>query len=427
MHVPAKLHLVTMDLNLKSGVGELTKRSVLRWREQLSWGMFVMSLLLVPAACTGQIRSEQTAHPSGTVPGVESSTHTSELGSTGRWTPLSSAPLSNRSGFTSVWTGRELLVCCGADKSGGDTTGGPALAAAYNPSTGTWRSVAGPPDPVESWGAISVAGDTIYFLDGGTSPWANAAYDITSDSWREVPAPPLNATRTPSSRLGPSAWTGKEIIAPISTPPASEHDLVMVAFEPASNTWRTLPSPPSRLEPTSLIHHDNSLTLLGEQRNPADQGGALISETFDLTTNTWSEPERTPVDRRGPQVEGNGERVVTWDVSGSVRVKSNGAWRELPKVPFPEDECGWKGTQLGNKLVLWRCTQQGAVLDLDTERWASLPKPPEELSDSNIVVVDGELLLWAMSSPLLQAYALDLGDRSSADTGTVDTTTRRDS
>lgn len=324
------------------------------------------------------------------------------------WSERRESPIANRTGFTSVWTGRELLICCGTKRAAAQNAD-PATtveAAAYDPAADSWRPIATPPTTVENWGAITVADTTIYFFDGGAAPWSYVAYDIPTDTWREIPAPPQNSTRARGSRLGPSAWTGKEIITPISTPPAGDNDIVMVAFDPVSSAWRTLPTPPVRMDPTSILYDNGKITLVGEVRGASDQGGTVVSAVFDSTTNTWSEPERTPVERRDPVVIGGGDRVVAWDVSGSVRVQQNGQWRELPPIPFPEDECGWKGSQIGQRLVLWRCTQQGAVLDIDTGQWSVLPTPPTELQDTNITVVNGNLLLWAGATPRLQPYTL---------------------
>src|SRR5262249_12326036 len=156
-------------------------------------------------------------------------------------------------GFLNVWTGTELLVCCGSPNQ---MTDGPSTvgdAAAFNPSTNRWRPIHAPPSGAQSWGSVTVVGDTVYLLDGGTQPWAYEAYDITADAWRDLPPPPINATRSPDSRLGTSAWNGHEIFSVLSTTPSTDHDLALVAFDPATNTWRTLPPPPTRLEPTSLV------------------------------------------------------------------------------------------------------------------------------------------------------------------------------
>lgn len=366
----------------------------------------------VLSSCAGTVASSPARGQGSTPPQTLAATATTSASmktAAAKWSPLSASPLRNRSGFTTVWTGSELLVCCGTEKPSEAALGtSPAQAAAFNPDTDTWRVLAGPPTPVESWGAITVADRSIYFLDGGAAPWSYAAYDIDRDSWRVIPAPPGNDKREPHSRLGPSAWTGKEIVAPIATPPASDHDIMMVAFEPATNTWRTLPSPPSRLEPTSLTFHDGKLAVLGEVRAASDQSSSLVSVTFDMNSNTWGEPQRTPVERRGPQVEGGADRLIAWDVSGTVRVMEDGQWRDLPPIPLPEDECGWKGTQVEKRLVLWRCTQQGAVLDTETGEWNALPQPPLELLDSNIMNVDGHLLLWASATDQLQPVALDV-------------------
>ncbi len=363
---------------------------------------------------------EAPAAPRGQADGAFAQGQGSKPGSTqgtvmaaadARWTPLAPSPLANQSGFSAVWTGSELLVCCGSAKDAAATGAADTMstAAAYNPEADTWRPVDPPPAQVQSWGAINVADRTIYFLDGGTAPWTYLAYDIDASRWHPIAAPPGNDRRTATSRLGPSAWTGREIVAPILTPPASDHDLAMVAFEPATNTWRTLPSPPTRLEPTSVVYDNGRLTLLGEQRAASDQSTALVTETLDMNANTWEAPEPTPVERRGPQVVGGGEQVLAWDVSGSVRVRRGGQWQDLPSIPLPEDECGWKGIEARQLLVLWRCTQQGAVLDTSTGEWRELPKPPVELSDTNMTMLGGRLVLWAGGGEKLQPYALDLG------------------
>jgi hypothetical protein len=256
---------------------------------------------------------------------------------------------------------------------------------------------------------VTVVGDTAYLLDGGTSPWAYVAYDLTNDTWRNLPAPPVNATRTPDSRLGPSATDGRQIFSVLTTTPATDHDLVLVAFDPATATWTTLPPPPVRLEPTALHADATSVTVVGDQRQGADQGVTGVAVTFDRTTNTWRSPEASGLDRRDTQGAGGAGREVVWDVSGQVRVGDGTTWHDEPPIPFAEDECGWRGAQTGDQVVLWRCTQQGAVLDLTSGTWSALPAPPVDLSGDELTTIDGHVVLWARGTDHLQPYRLDLG------------------
>jgi hypothetical protein len=325
-----------------------------------------------------------------------------------RWTTLTSSPLPNQTGFLNVWTGTELLVCCGSPNRQPDAVT-PGTAAAFDPATDRWRPIHPPASGAQSWGSVTVIGDTVYLLDGGTQPWAYEAYDITADAWHDLPAPPINATRQPDSRLGTSAWNGHEIFAVLTTTPSVDHDLALVAFDPAADTWRTLPAPPERLEPTSLVADEQTVTLLGERRNPADQHVEVVSLTLDLATGAWQAPKPTGLSRRDPAAIGGGDRLVAWDVTGHVRVQEDGEWRDEPTIPYPEDECGWRGAQVGHRVVLWRCTQEGAVLDTDTGTWSTLPAPPTDLLGDDIVALGDQLVLWARSTDQLQPYRLDLG------------------
>jgi hypothetical protein len=366
--------------------------------------IFLATVLLT--ACTGVSANDASSSSTATT-GVTGTTAPPVANA--RWTALAPSPLINQTGFLDIWTGTELLVCCGAPSRVPDPGSAAApSAAAFNPTTNSWRPIHAPPTNVQSWGSVSVIDNVVYFLDGGTAPWSYEVYDIGTDSWRDLPPPPVNAGRDPNSHLGTAAWDGHEIFTVLSTPPTSDHDLAVLAVDPATGTWRTLPPPPVRMEPTAFTADGTELTLLGQQRSPADQHVDLLSATFDTATNSWQPPRPTGISRRDPVAVGGDDHVVVWDVTGSVRVQDGDQWHAEPQIPFPEDECGWKGAQLDRQLVLWRCTEEGAVLDTDTGVWSVLPPPPTDLLGSNIVALGDQVVLWATGTDTMQPYRLDL-------------------
>ena len=103
-----------------------------------------------------------------------------------------------------MWTGTEVLVW---PWDGGGTTM-PITPIAYDPATDTWREL--PQPPVERrQQAATVWTGTEWIVWGGTTGQAElddgAAYDPATDSWRVIADSPLSARRVRA------VWTGTEM------------------------------------------------------------------------------------------------------------------------------------------------------------------------------------------------------------------------
>jgi hypothetical protein len=152
------------------------------------------------------------------------------------------APIDPRAGATGVWTGTELIVCCGtgqADGYPGDTRS----AAAWNPATDRWRQLARPPAPVARSFAASVwTGELMVVMVTGP---AVATYDPATDRWTEVAAPP-EVARQPEA-----VWTGAEVIlwnpsfGSGRVPPDGAVADRGWRWSPGSDAWEPLPELPA--------------------------------------------------------------------------------------------------------------------------------------------------------------------------------------
>ena len=151
------------------------------------------------------------------------------------WTELPPSPLSPRSSAQGVWTGDEVLIWGGTE---GSWLGEAALGdgAAFDPATGTWRSL--PPSPVDAFGPLAsvwTGSEAIFWGSArGDGLGPGIAYDPRSDIWRTLPAAPA-----PMADSVTAAWTGSEMVVVggagrISQPHAA-------AYDPAADTWRSLP------------------------------------------------------------------------------------------------------------------------------------------------------------------------------------------
>jgi hypothetical protein len=145
------------------------------------------------------------------------------------WRRLPEAPIAARAPL-SVWTGHELIVWGSTDRTLRYRDG-----AAYDPSTNTWRRIAD--GPIELTDAVAVwSGDEMFVfgaaLHGGNHPETEtaigAAYDPSTDSWREIP-PSLDTDPNANTAV----WAGDRLIA-------VDYGNDAEVYRPGSGRWQTL-------------------------------------------------------------------------------------------------------------------------------------------------------------------------------------------
>jgi len=186
-----------------------------------------------------------------------------------RWRVLPDSPITASPSTMSVWTGAEWIVA---------NPGGPA--AAFEPDSGRWRTLAPVPRPytsiVAQWTGREVVVLGIDILEKGPSTagasfhhWA-AALDPAGNRWRALPQPPLELGAT-------AVWDGQRLIA-------WDQNLRTVALDPDAGTgWRSLPDVPVTFADCSPQGARVGDTVFAEQCGQ----GAI----FRPSTDSW---ERIP-------------------------------------------------------------------------------------------------------------------------------------
>ena len=167
-----------------------------------------------------------------------------------RWHALPTAPIVGRSFAATAWDGTEMLIWGGAS---GDTGSDPLLAdgAAFNPSTSVWRMLPTAPLAARSNAASVWTGHELFIWGGYRSqtgdaqPYGDGAlFDPATQQWRMIAQSPLSARHDATA-----LWTGAEVIVIGGVPAAlgsdTYVDLAAAAYNPATNSWRTLPAIPS--------------------------------------------------------------------------------------------------------------------------------------------------------------------------------------
>ncbi|HEU4320755.1 MAG TPA: hypothetical protein VFS66_11795 [Acidimicrobiia bacterium] len=212
----------------------------------------------------------------------------------GMWRQLPESPMEPVVAPTGVWTGSEVILCCGMTSR---------QAAAYDPATDTWRTLAesplGGPFPEARW----TGEEMVVMTQTGA-----AAYNPTTDSWREFPPMPEDLGRTNEIE-----WTGSELVVwprfPVGDPLRRVEE--GMALDPSTGTWRVLPDPQPWPSWVDMVVTDDSIIIWGGL--PANQGGSerAVGARYDLNLGTWR-----PVPEALPEPDGCecnlGSQTLTW-------------------------------------------------------------------------------------------------------------------
>jgi hypothetical protein len=242
---------------------------------------------------------------------------------TDRSTEIPVAPIAPRSAAAGVWTGEELIVCCGlrvADGTEYDT----GTAAAYRPETRTWRRLADPPAVgARGFGAAVWTGTEMIVVFAGRDdqgPRATIAYDPATDRWRRLADPPELA-------ISPqAAWTGQEMI--VWSPEYGFRSNLDrgYRYDPATDSWSTLPDVPAANAPSlgSMAWTGDEIIVYGQSAVDETRAAGARLRLGDDAWTPLPDPGLLPIDwgegTPGSQSlawNARGHELVVWPVHGS--------------------------------------------------------------------------------------------------------------
>jgi hypothetical protein len=212
---------------------------------------------------------------------------------TGTWRQIPEGPLEPAVAPTGVWTGTEILICCGMEGEAGL-----AQAAAYDPEADSWRSLHDAPlvgtFPVSVW----TGSEMLVVTQSGVG-----AYHPSTDTWQALPEAPQ-----PLGRTNEIAWTGTELIVWPSNVTRNVYQGIALNLD--TGAWRVLPDPPAWPAALDIVYTNDALIIWGGL--PAQRGSErAVGSRLDLVTNEWTElPEPLP---EPDGCECNlGSQTITW-------------------------------------------------------------------------------------------------------------------
>jgi hypothetical protein len=372
----------------------------------------VVVVLLTAAGTTETALRPASAQPED--PGVRCQVRTD-----GTWQPISSAGAPRLEWrATAGWTGHEVLVWGNTDWNPRDRTYGATIGARYMPEVDTWVSMSseGAPSPrqgaAEAWTgtellmwsghAAADRGNVLTYLADG------ARYHAASDTWF-----PLSGEGAPSPRSGAlTVWTGQELVIWGGGADASAQYMDGGAYDPRTDAWRPLsPTPESLGDPTSVVWTGSEVLFWNARAQSPRPVGRWNPQT-DTWAVDWVEAPFTS--RFGEWTFWTGTQLLMWGGQGTFPAFNDGGlydpvtqvWQPISQVGAPAPRSSLFGSPVvwtGHQLVVWGGAPpdwhdgravpprgDGAVYDLDSDRWYPLPPAPLEARSAHRLVWTGD-------------------------------------
>jgi N-acetylneuraminic acid mutarotase len=255
---------------------------------------------------------------------------------------LSGSP-SNRTDYTVVWTGSEMIVWGGQLSPGGSKTN---TGARYSPATNTWSamSTSGAPTARIWHSAVWTGSEMIIWGGYDTANTINtgAKYNPVSNTWSSI-----TASGAPSAESHKAIWTGqKMIIWGGYTSGGSLVPFTGALYDATSNIWSTLSTvnAPSSRESYTINWTGDRMVIWGGYKATINKflGDGAV---YDPAANTWDAviTVNGPGERSNASSVWTGSSLLIWggfsDEFGSYGVGAtynyqNGIWNDLPSSSF---------------------------------------------------------------------------------------------
>jgi len=270
-----------------------------------------------------------------------------------RLTPLK-GPVGNFQGeYHAVWTGKEMLIL------------GPGDFQAYDPVSNRWRRPAAPPAAVGGAGLVVWTGKELIDWGGGCCGDAFATgwgFNPVTNRWRKLPSSPLAPSQSPSG-----VWTGHELIALVSGldpdgKPYPSGFARIAAYNPVSNAWRRLaPLPGARFNAQVVWDGHEMLVIggIGAPQRGRPGSPAKVGFAYDPKADRWRPLPPMPAGRTNFAAEWTGKRVLIW--GGSTRPSglafdpTANRWSSLPPAPLT-GRASLTAVWTGRSMILWGST-----------------------------------------------------------------------
>jgi hypothetical protein len=357
------------------------------------------------------------ADSSGNGMAAESWSFATPQQSEGSWSSIATAlNLESRSGYSTVWTGTEIIVWGGRGQeyySDG---------ARYDPVLDQWSEISqvGAPTPRGGHTAIWSGTEMIVWGGDGAERYTDGAkYDPATDSWA-----PMNSDGAPRPRSAFSAvWTGTEMIIWGGQFQPAGYEGDGSRYNPETDTWTRMSginAPRPRANHFGMFDGERMIIFGGNTQNEfgwfvAAEDGAIYDPLADVWTPlpAQNSPESSMVNQKANHAVEAGSNLIVWSIYSEYvvdPVAGNGNWETLSETrrydsvleqwEFVVDACESTATPnavwLDDRMLSWNEDfSEGYAYDEQRDVWHPITAIPAPLSTGTIVIAtDDAIILW---------------------------------
>ncbi|MEM8705568.1 MAG: PASTA domain-containing protein [Actinomycetota bacterium] len=263
--------------------------------------------------------------------------------------------------------------------------------------------------------AVAWTGSELIVLGGSNGPGIDdlaIAYDPASDTWRTLSEPP-GVDAWGDALTGPSVWTGEEIIVPAGG----------LAYRPASDSWRSIaPSPLAARNDSAVAWSGQELVVwggcVGAQCDERSDAGLSDGAAYDPVTDRWRPIPAAPIPggAHAVAVAADGVLVIyggradasATDQLVAIYDPAIDGWELLPPSPIGLRTHA-SGSADGSVVTFWggqvdgRVARDGFSFDLSSRTWTAIPDAPTTSRLPEAQWVNG-LLLVAGDAGRMQVF-----------------------
>jgi hypothetical protein len=271
------------------------------------------------------------------------------------WTELPAPPVYHDDPVA-AWTGQELVLWGGNERDGDEHY---ADGFAFDPAASAWRRIAASPLVGRSWPAAAWTGEELVIWGGSHGSWAGAsglgdgaAYDPISDTWRMIAPAPV----PPNSPIV-TAWTGRELVVWGSY--RGDAAGTGAAYEPATDTWRTIADPPIALNDVNTVWSGAEVFAFGANLGAGNHAETpfAVGAAYDPATDTWRTLPPSELSPQASDVAWTGSSMLAADYLLDVAAydPSADAWQPVPRLPTNACEGYPQLVNVGDVIVAEFC------------------------------------------------------------------------
>jgi hypothetical protein len=331
------------------------------------------------------------------------------------WNRLPDPPLAPRTGAVSATVGDEVFVIGGGEYvcAPGDNCAmnGRTFAdgAAFDATTGTWRTIADAPDAILSVDSAVLGTDI--FVMAWRSPDGQGRrlfrYDTTADEWHEIDVPDGVGSGLEADGDRLIAWAIADVDFEADFDAESDPSARLDrAYSPITGQWALMPGHKSQdhesrvlcgteLGLVAVLRDDGPARNEGSTPAGTDASSLVTIELLAPGATDW-ETLSAPSPRGWGTVLCLGAQVVVGprgvsEPLGGVFDLTSRSWSELPPSAGDARSSGFAGV-VGDSGTAYSSGIGGQMLDLRTSEWSTVP-PLDDRTTAAITTVGDRLFV----------------------------------